>query len=145
MWVVSLALQAGLSLVIAHTERQDDPRPIACGGCGDSHFQARFEQTRNIAGENLPLQFDARLRLHTPLISPATLALIVERQADGSLLVVRAAGFNGRNGIACFDAPDEPQVDWRPQAPAVRWRGTSLCLFDRDQIDPNAPREGESR
>ena len=109
--------------------------------CGDSLYRADFRGARTVAGLPLPGVFEARLKLHTPLISATTLALIVERQPDGSLLVLRRAGFNGRNGIACFAEPDELPVAWRPDAPAVRWQRDTLCLFDRDQIDPNAPRD----
>lgn len=140
MIALALALQAGLSLVIATTERQDDPRPISCRGCGDSHFRARFDGGKSIAGEPLPPSFDARLRLHTPLITKTTLALILRREADGSLLVLRRAGFNGRNGFACFSEPDEEEVNWRPEAPGTRVQRGILCVFDALQIDPNAPR-----
>ena len=66
--------------------------------------------------------------------------MIVERQADGTLLVLRRAGFNGRNGIACFEEPDEQEVDWDPVAPSIRRHGETLCVFDEAQIDPTAPR-----
>ncbi|HEY0116149.1 MAG TPA: hypothetical protein VGB54_10540 [Allosphingosinicella sp.] len=132
-----------LSLAVAETDRQDDPRPAPCGpdgSCGDSLFRARFTGGKVIAGAPLPPAFEARLRLHTPLITRSTLALIVERQSDGSLLVLRRAGFNGRTGIACFREPDEAPVAWRPEGRDVRIEGNSLCVFDAAQIDPDAPR-----
>lgn len=133
------------SLVIAESGRQDDPRPAPGrpgGDCGDFLYRAEFKDARVIAGAELPAKFDARLKLHTPYISNYVLALIVERQKDGSLLVRRQAGFNGRTGIACFNAPDEWPVDWKPEpVTAVRYDRGDLCVFEPGQIDPNAPKE----
>ena len=132
------------SLVIAQTGRQDDPKPAPCGprgSCGDFLYRAEFHDARVIAGAELPAKFDARLTLHTPLISSYVLALIVERQKDGSLLVRRQAGFNGRTGLACFNASNEWPVDWQPeQVTAIRYDRGDLCVFDPTQIDPNAPK-----
>jgi hypothetical protein len=133
-----------LSLVIAETGRQDDPQPAPCapdGSCGDSFFRAEFRGAHLVAGASLPSAFDARLRLHTPLITRSTLALIVEHRPDGSLLVLRRAGFNGRTGIACFREPDEHPVAWTPLGPQIRWEKDILCVSDPSQIDPNAPRD----
>jgi hypothetical protein len=133
------------SLVIAETGRQNDPKPAPCGPngrCGDFLYRADFHHARVIAGAELPEAFDARLTLHTPYISSYVLALIVERQKDGSLLVRRQAGFNGRNGVACFNDADEWPVDWNPeQVAAVRYDRGDLCVFDKDRIDPHAPKE----
>jgi hypothetical protein len=148
LMAAALALTPGtaqaLSLVIATSGTQDDPQPAPCGpnrDCDDSLYRSTFSNARTLAGDPLPRAFDARLRLHTPYISRYTLALIVERRGDGSLLVLRQAGFNGRNGIACFDNPNEFEVDWRPSAASVRWQGKTLCLSDAGQINPNAPRD----
>jgi hypothetical protein len=64
----------------------------------------------------------------------------VERQKDGSLLVRREAGFNGRTGVACFNEPDEWPVDWKPDVPALHYDHGDLCVTDKGQIDPNAPK-----
>ena len=131
------------ALVIARTGRHRDPVPAPCGpdgSCGDSLFRVAFRDGRVIAGGEVPAAFDARLKLHSPLISDTVLALILERQADGSLLVRRRAGFNGRTGIACFREPDEPAVDWRPEVPEVKYDKGALCVSDPKQIDPNAPK-----
>ena len=133
---------AGLSLVLARCGTQGDPVPAPCGpngACGDFHYRSTFDQTRTLAGTPLPAAFEARLKLHTPYISRYTLALIVERRPDGSLLILRRAGFNGRTGIACFQEPDEFPVDWTPAAPDIVAQGKSLCVSDPTQIDPNAP------
>lgn len=135
---------ATLSLVIATSGTQDDPRPAPCGpdgSAGDFHYRSTFSAARTLAGQALGPDFEARLKLHTPYISRYRLALIVERQSDGSLLVRRQSGFNGRNGIACFDAPDEWPVEWLPEAPEIRYQGNSLCVFDAAEIDPNAPKD----
>ena len=143
----SAATAAGerFSLVIAESGRQDDPRPAPCGfdgSCGDFLYRSEFRGARVIAGAELPPRFEARLKLHTPYISNYVLALIVERQKDGSLLVRRQAGFNGRNGIACFNDTREWPVDWKLEAvAAVRYERGDLCLFDKGQIDPNAPKD----
>jgi hypothetical protein len=133
------------SLVIAESGHQDDPRPAPCGpdgNCGDFLYRSEFRGARVIAGGELPARFEARLKLHTPYISNYVLALIVERLKDGTLLVRRQAGFNGRNGIACFNDPGEWPVDWRPeQAASVRWERGDLCVFEKSQIDPNAPKD----
>ena len=131
------------ALVIARTGRHRDPVPAPCGpdgSCGDSLFLVAFRDGRVIAGGEIPAAFEARLKLHSPLVSDTTLALIVERQPDGSLLVRRRAGFNGRTGVACFSEPDEHPVDWRPEVPEVRSDKGALCLGDPRQIDPNAPK-----
>lgn len=133
---------ANLSLVIATSGTQSDPRPAPCGAdglCGDFHYRSTFSGARTLAGPSLPRSFEARLKLHTPYISRYALALIVERMADGSLLVRRQAGFNRRNGIACFNEPSEHKVDWLPVAPGVRTEHGDLCVEDKTQIDPNAP------
>ena len=133
------------SLVIAETGHQDDPRPAPCGpngDCDDFLYRAEFHDARVVAGAELPAKFNARLTLHTPYISPYVLALIVERQKDGSLLVRRQAGFNGRTGVACFNEPDEWPVDWRPEeVPTVRYQRGDLCVVDKNQIDPAAPKD----
>ena len=133
------------SLVIAKTSRQDDPRPAPCGpdgSCGDFLYRAEFHDARTIGGAELPSRFDARLKLHTPYISAYTLALIAERQKDGTRLVRRQAGFNGRNGLACFRNADEWPVGWKPEEVfAVRYDHGDLCVLDRSQIDPRAPKD----
>jgi hypothetical protein len=137
------AARQRLSLVIAETSRQDDPKPAPCGpngACGDFLYRAEFHDARVIAGADLPKRFDARLTLHTPYIGTYVLALIVERQGDGSLLVRRQAGFNGRTGVACFDEPDEWPVDWKPDVPGLHYSRGDLCVTDKGQIDPNAPK-----
>jgi len=136
--------QKRFSLVVAETARQDDPRPAPCGPtgrCDDFLYRAEWHDARVIAGAELPKTFDARLTLHTPYISRYTLALIVERQDDGTLLVRRTAGFNDRTGIACFYREDEWPVEWKPeQVPGVRYEHGDLCFFDKNQINPNAPK-----
>lgn len=132
------------SLVIATTGRHRDPVPAPCGpdgSCGDSLFKVAFSDGRVVAGGELPAKFEARLKAHSPFISDTTLALIVEREPDGSLLVRRRAGFNGRTGIACFIEPDEVPVEWRPEVPEVKFDKGALCLSDPRQIDPNAPKD----
>ena len=132
-----------LTLVIATSGTQSDPRPAPCGpngSCGDFHYRSTFTGARSLAGKPLPPSFEARLKLHTPYISRYTLALIVERIPDGTLLVRQQAGFNGRNGVACFDNPDEHKVDWLPVAPGIRIDRGDLCIEDKSQIDPSAPR-----
>lgn len=140
------ATQAALryALVIARTAHQDDPKPAPCGpdgSCGDFLYRARFTDARVIAGGDVPARFEARLKLHTPFISPTASALIVQRQQDGTLLVRRHAGFNGRTGIACFREPEEWPVDWAPDVPAVHRERGDLCVTDKSQVDPNAPKE----
>ena len=138
------AKEGSLSLVIATSGVQDDPRPAPCGPDGtggDFHYRSTFDKARTIAGAPLDAAFEARLKLHTPYISRYRLALMVERLGDGALLVRRAAGFNGRNGLACFDRDDEWPVEWRPEADSIRWHRQSLCVFDAAQIDPNAPKD----
>jgi hypothetical protein len=137
------AARQRFSLVIAETSRQDDPQPAPCGpngACGDFLYRAEFHDARIVAGAELPKRFDARLTLHTPDISTYVLALIVERLSDGSLLVRRQAGFNGRTGVACFNEPDEWTVDWKPDVPVLHYSRGDLCLTDKGQIDPNAPK-----
>ena len=133
---------ANLSLAIATSGTQRDPRPAPCGpdgSCGDFYYRSTFSSARTLVGTPLPASFEARLKLHTPYISRYVLALIVERMADGSLLVRRQAGFNGRTGIACFDEPSEHKVDWSPTGPGLRIENRALCVEDKTQIDPNAP------
>ena len=133
---------ANLSLVIATSGTQTDPRPAPCGAdgtCDDFHYRSTFSGARTLAGTSLPASFEARLKLHTPYISRYVLALIVERLADGSLLVRRQAGFNGRTGIACFDEPSEHKVDWTPTGRGLRIENRALCVEDKTQIDPKAP------
>lgn len=133
------------SLVIAESGRQDDPKPAPCGpdgSCGDFLYRSEFRKARVVTGGELPKTFSARLKLHTPYISNYVLALIVEKQKDGALLVRRQAGFNGRTGVACFNEPSEHPVDWKPEAvAAVRVEHGDLCVFDPGQIDPNAPKD----
>lgn len=131
------------SLVIARSGNQLDPVPAPCGRdgtCGDSLFLTRFEIVEIIAGGSIPASFGARMKLHSPLIGPTTLAVIVEREDDGRMRVLRKAGFNGRTGIACFDEPDEWPVDWAPDVPAVHRNADVLCLTDPAHINPNRPR-----
>ena len=116
------ALAPPLSLVVATSGMQDQPRPAPCGpngDCDDFHYRSTFTEARNIVGIPLDAAFE---------------------QADGSLLVLRQAGFNGRTGVACFDNPGEQAVDWQPAAPDLRMQGKILCLFDARQIDARAPR-----
>jgi hypothetical protein len=130
------------SLVVATSGTQVDPRPAPCGAdgsCGDFLYRSTFTKSRNLAGAPLPRAFEARLTLHTPYISRYTLALIVERRANGELLVRRQAGFNGRTGIACFDEPSEFPVAWTPTGPGIAVKGGTLCVEDKTQIDPHAP------
>ena len=132
------------SLVIAETARQDDPRPAPCGPtgrCNDFLYRAEWRNAKVLAGAELPKAFDARLTLHTPYVSPYRLVLIVERLKDGSLVARRVAGFNDRTGIACFYRDDEWPVEWKPELVAgVSYKSGDLCVFDKSEIDPNAPK-----
>ena len=136
--------QKRYSLAIAETARQDDPKPAPCGptgSCNDFLYRAEWHDARLLAGADLPKSFDARLTLHTPYISPYRLVLIVERLKDGSLLVRRVAGFNDRTGVACFSRDDEWPVDWKPEAVfGVSYERGELCVFDKSEINPNAPK-----
>jgi len=131
------------SLVIAETSRQDDPRPAPCGPtgrCDDFLYRAEWHNAKVLAGAELPKVFDARLTLHTPYISAYRLVLIVERLKDRWLVVRRVAGFNDRTGIACFYRDDEWPVDWKPQqVPGISYQRGELCVFDKSEINPNAP------
>jgi hypothetical protein len=132
------------SLVIAETAHQDDPKPAPCapnGDCDDFLYRGEWHNAKVLAGAPLPKSFEARLVLHTPFISPYRLALIVERLKDGSLLARRVSGFNRRNGMACFYRDDEWPVDWKPQVPGVSYQRGDLCVFDKSEIDPNAPKD----
>jgi hypothetical protein len=133
------------SLVVAETAHQDDPRPAPCGPtgrCDDFLYRGEWHNAKVLAGAELPKVFDARLVLHTPFISPYRLVLIVEGLKDGSLLARRVAGFNGRTGIACFYRDDEWPVDWKPQlAAGVRYEHGDLCVFDKTEIDRDAPKD----
>ena len=132
-----------LSLVVATSGAQVDPRPAPCGPNGrggDFLYRSTFSDARIVAGAPIDPAFTARLKLHTPYSSHYRLALIVERVGDGSLLVRQQAGFNGRTGTACFGELDEWPVDWWPEGPGIERQGKSLCVVDTSQIDPNAPK-----
>ena len=123
----------GFALVVARAVSQSDPRPAPCGpdgSCGDSMYLGAFDQGRTVAGVAVPRRFEARIRFHTPLISPTDLAMIVERAGDGSLTVLRRAGFNDRTNTACFVEPDEQPVDWQPAAQGISTRNNRLCYTD---------------
>jgi hypothetical protein len=133
-----------LSLVVATSEIQDDPRPAPCGpngDCDDFHYRSTFSAARTLHGAPLPEKFEARLKLHSPYISRYRLALIIERLDDGSFIVRRQTGFNGRNGIGCFDSSNEWPVDWHPEGPGIRYQSNSLCVSQASEIDPNAPKD----
>ncbi len=133
-----------LSLVVATSGTQDDPQAAPCGpdgDCNDFHYRSDFSAARTLYGAPLPEKFEARLKLYSPYITRYRLALIIERLDDGSLIVRRQTGFNGRNGIGCFDSRNEWPVDWLPEAPEVRREGKLLCVFQASEIDPNAPKD----
>lgn len=110
------------TLVVARAVSQSDPRPASCGpdgSCDDNLFLGLFDQGRTIAGAPLPRRFHARMLLHTPLISPTTLAMIVERLPDGSLVARRITGFHYLTHKACFDDAREYPVAWQPTGPGI--------------------------
>ena len=122
---------ATLSLVVARTVEQSDPRPLCPQRNCTSLYRGTFSDTKTIAGMPLPRDFAARIEMGSPFISHYTLALIVERRPDGELLIRAQRGYDTRTHQACFDPAEIKRLGWRPSAESVVSTGNQLCVTDR--------------
>lgn len=121
---------AALTLVVADSVAQTDPRPLCASPACASLFLTRWKNARTIAGEPLGEAFAARMVMGSPFMSQARIVLVIERR-DGDEPLVRAArGFNSRTGEACFENGEWGPVGtaWRPESPAITWRQNYPCV-----------------
>ena len=119
----------GYSIVVARAVSQSDPIPIACGAefC-TSWFLGRFDRSETIAGEPLPAEFVARLEMGSPYIDQYTLAMLVERLADGTRRVRATRGHDGRTSLACFDISDTEKLMPQPTGERIVTQGRQICV-----------------
>lgn len=94
---------SALSLVIADTVTQTEPRRLCMRvGCR-SIFKASFRDAVTLAGELLPHDFAASLEMGSPYPQSYRLALVVERRPGQALLVRASRGFHYLTKLACFE------------------------------------------
>ena len=121
---------ATLTLVVADSVDQTDPRPLCAEPRCTSLFLTTWKNARTISGEPLGEALAARMVMGSPFMSPNRVALVIEHR-DGKEPLVRAArGFNDRTGEACFQSGEWDAVGpaWRPEAPAIAWHPTYPCV-----------------
>lgn len=121
---------ARLSLVVATTVSETDPRPLCDRPNCTSLFLGQYSDGRTLAGPALDPAFSARVEMGSPWNRPYRLALIVEDRPGDERLVRVMAAFNSRTGQACFDRGDLAALNWRPKGVGVSDTGGTLCVTD---------------
>lgn len=121
---------ARLSLVVATTVSETDPRPLCDRPNCTSLFLGRYSDGRTLAGPALDPAFSARVEMGSPWNQPYRLALIIEERPGDERLVRTMAGFNNRTGQACFDRDELAALNWTPQGTGVSETGGRLCVTE---------------
>ena len=117
-----------LSLVVARTVSETDPRKLCERADCTSLFLGRYKEARVLAGLPLAPEFEARVEMGSPWNMSYRLAMIVE-QRDGREPLVRAlAGFDDRTGEACFDSRETIPLGWQPEGPGIVTRRSAICV-----------------
>jgi hypothetical protein len=121
---------AALSIVVAQTVDQTDPQSICPQAYCTSLFLATFKTVRTIAGPELPAEFAARMEMGSPYIARYTIAMIVERLPNGSLIVRASRGFHWQTHEACLDLVEAKAVGWVTSASGATRRGDEICVTE---------------
>jgi hypothetical protein len=119
----------GYSIVVARAVRQSDPVPVNCSAPNcTSWYLGKFDRARNIAGQPLPPEFEARLEMGSPFISQYVLAMIVETLPDRTYRVRAAQGFHYATRLACFDVVDTEALTPQPSGERLVRNGRAICV-----------------
>lgn len=117
-----------LSLVVADTVSETDPRPLCATRRCNSLYLARYADAVVLAGPAVERAFAARVEMGSPWNMRYRLALIVEHR-DGQEPLVRAmAGFGDRSREACFEWRDTRNLGWQPSGPRIVRRDDVICV-----------------
>jgi hypothetical protein len=118
-----------LSLVIADTVSETDPRPLCSEqGCA-SMFLGKFANTQVLAGRPLAAKFSARVRMGSPYNMSYRLAMIVEHRDGQEPLIRDQAGFGDRSHEACFEDEDTISLGWRPSGKRIVSKHSTICVI----------------
>jgi hypothetical protein len=117
-----------LSLVIADTVSETDPRRLCDQPNCTSLFLGRYRDALVLAGLPLRADFTARVEMGSPFDRPYRMVMIVEQRPGQQPLVRAMRGFNQRTGEACFDAQDIDRLNWHPQGERIVTRGNVICV-----------------
>lgn len=124
------AVPENLSLVIATSVSETDPRPLCDRPNCTSLFLGRYDRAVAVAGPAVEPAFAARVEMGSPWVRPYRLALIVEQRPGQEALVRAMTGFSGRTGQACFDADVLTGLGWTPRGDGVTPVEGRTCVAD---------------
>lgn len=117
-----------LSLVVADTVSETDPKPLCSRPDCTSLFLGRYRDATVLSGLPLPADFTARVEMGPPWNMSYRIVLIVEHR-DGDEPLVRAmGGYNARTGEACLELPRGSLREWRPEGRGISTRPAELCV-----------------
>lgn len=119
---------ARLSLVIADTVAETDPRPLCSEGMCTSLFLGQFKNVEVLAGRPVLSPFSARVRMGSPYNMSYRLAMIVEHREGREPLILDQAGFGDRSHEACFEHEDAASLGWRPSGERIIIRRNAICV-----------------
>ena len=122
---------AALSVVVAQTVDQTDPKPICPQPYCTSLFRATFTNARTIVGPAVPEKFAARMEMGSPFNMTYTMAMLVEHLPDGSWIVRTSRGFDFQTHEACLDLVEGKAIGWTVSTPGVTRRGDEICFKEK--------------
>jgi hypothetical protein len=117
-----------LSLVIADTVSETDPRALCPDRSCASLFLGKFANTEVLAGPHIASTFSARVRMGSPYNMSYRLAMIVEQREGQEPLIRDQAGFGDRSHEACFEHEDASSLGWRPVGERIVSRRNTICV-----------------
>jgi hypothetical protein len=121
---------AVLSIVVADTVRQTDPRPLcARPGC-TAMFLGTFRDARTLAGVSPGTAFAARIEMGSPFEQSYRLAMVIARQPNGDIEVLSTHGFHYQTHLACFDRKDTDALGWHPEGPGLSHDHGQICVSE---------------
>ena len=117
-----------LSLVVAETVSETDPRPPCPDRNCSSLFLGKFKNTQDRAGGPVPAEFAGRVEMGSPYNQSYRLAMIVELRPGQEPLIRDQAGFGDRSHEACFEREDRKSLGWSPSAARVSLKRDVICV-----------------
>ena len=119
-----------LSIVIADTVTQTDPRPLCARVDCTAMFLGTFKKARTLVGPPLGEEFAARLEMGSPYDRSYRLAMVIVSKPGGEREVLATRGFHYQTHLACFDREDFDPLGWHPEAPGLTYDHGQLCVAE---------------
>jgi hypothetical protein len=121
---------ATLSVVIANTVSQTDPRPLCARADCTAMFLGTFKDARVLVGPSPGEKFAARMEMGSPFDQHYRIAMVIVHKHDGEIEVLTTRGFHYQTHLACFERSDTDPLNWHPEARDLSYDHGQLCVAE---------------